>query len=354
MAGTLKSTVSDAGRANEALSDLEGPSLRELGRSRGLEIGGAFSGNPDPDYRRLVARQCGLVVPEWQLKPRFLKPRRRAPYNFTPADAIAEFAASNDMGFHGHTLFWHEEPIRWAESEDFEESKRDYGAFIREVVNHYPEAISWDVFNEIVEEREQFRREFLVQTFGLRFIDFCLRLAHECAPTARLVINDYNLECGTPWCGAKQDNMLRLLEQLKAMGSPLHAIGIQGHLSSIHKASAASTVRFIDRLADLGLDVFISELDVNDSTMPADVTLRDREVAAYFEDFLGAVLTRKSVKRLVFWGISDFDNWIVRRQTREKRRSGKARPALFDDRLQPKPAFHAVVRALAGAPLRSR
>lgn len=271
---------------------------------------------------------------------------------FRTCNAIANFAGSNNMAFHGHTLFWHQEPIRWAQSEKFDRVKHNYGGFIREVMQHYPQAVSWDVFNEIVGEQAPLRDEFFIQPFGLQFIDYCLRLAHECAPAARLAINDYNLECATDWSHAKQDNMLRLIVQIKAMGSPLHAIGIQGHLSSIHKASAESTVRFIDRLADLGLDVFISELDVNDSTMPVDTAVRDNAVAAYYEDFLTVVLSRRSVKRLVFWGISDFDNWVVRRQTRERRRSGKARPALFDDGLQPKPAFDAVVRALQGAPRR--
>ncbi len=256
------------------------------------------------------------------------------------------------MAFHGHTLFWHEDPIPWAQGKSFERVKRDYGGFISDVMNHYPQAASWDVFNEIVGEAEPLRDEFLIRNFGLQFVDYCLHLARENAPSARLVINDYNLECGTDWSLAKQDHMLRLLDGLRAMGSPLDSIGIQGHLSSVHKASPKSTIRFIDRLADLGFDVFISELDVNDSTMPANIAVRDREVAAYYEEFLTAVLDRRSVKRIVFWGISDFDNWIVRRQTREKRRSGKARPALFDDQLQPKPAFDAVVRTLESAPPR--
>ncbi|UVK57311.1 endo-1,4-beta-xylanase (plasmid) [Mesorhizobium sp. AR02] len=327
-------------------------SLGELGKARGLEIGCAFSGHADARYRRLLAHHSRLVVPEWQLKPRFLRPRRVSPYNFGPCDAIAGFAASNGMAFHGHTLFWHEEPIRWAHGKSFERVKSDYGGFIRDVMHHYPQAVSWDVFNEIVGEQEPLRDEFLISTFGLQFIDYCLRLARENSPTARLVINDYNLECSSDWSLPKQDHMLRLLDALRAIDSPLHAIGIQGHLSSVYRASAASTVRFIDRIADLGLDVFISELDVNDSTMPADIAVRDGEVAAYYEEFLTAVLSRRSVKRLVLWGISDFDNWIVRRQTQEKRRSGKARPALFDDQLQPKPAFDAVVRALESAPPR--
>jgi endo-1,4-beta-xylanase len=329
-------------------ADAELPSLRDLGAQRGIEIGSAFNGNPDPKYRQLLAHHCGLVVPEWQLKPRFLQPSVQSDMNFDPADVIAGFARSNGLGFHGHTLFWHEEPIRWAESADFDEVKRSYGGFIREVVSRYPDATSWDVFNEIVGEEAPLRDEYLIQTFGVRFIDYCLRTVNELAPEARLAINDYNLECGAHWCASKRENMLALLGDLKDMDTPLHAVGIQGHLSSVYRASAADTLAFIDRVADLGIDVFISELDVNDSAMPLNVAERDRQVAAYYEEFIGAVLEREAVTRLVFWGISDFDNWVVRGQTQEKRSVGAARPALFDARNEPKPAFYAVARALAG------
>ncbi|MCT7374056.1 endo-1,4-beta-xylanase [Chelativorans salis] len=331
------------------------PSLKVLGARRGLEIGSAFNGNGDPKYRRLLAKHCGLIVPEWQLKPRFLRPNHSSSYRFGPCDKIAAFAASNRMDFHGHTLFWHEEPIRWVESNDFAEVKRGYGGFIRDVVAHYPRAVSWDVFNEIIGDRHKYRNEFLIRKFGPKFIDFALRTTHEVAPRARLSINEYNLECGASWCRSKQDSMLALLKELKRQKTPIHAVGIQGHLSSIHPASPSATLSFIDRVADLGLDVYISELDVNDSTMPKDIATRDRMVADYYEEFLTAVLRRPAVKRLVFWGISDFDNWIVRRYTQEKRPlgAGDARPALFDSNNEPKPAFDAVVRALGGTSSRT-
>src|SRR5882724_11782387 len=166
--------LSDIDVQDKAVPHFSGASLGELGKARGLEIGCAFSGHMDPEYRRLLAHHCRLIVPEWQLKPRFLRPRRASPYNFSPSDAIAAFAASNKMAFHGHTLFWHEEPIRWAQGKSFERVKRDYGGYIRDVVQHYSQAVSWDVFNEIVEERQPLREEFLIEAFGLQFIDYCL------------------------------------------------------------------------------------------------------------------------------------------------------------------------------------
>lgn len=331
------------------------PSLKALGAERGLEIGSAFTGNQDPAYRRLLVHHCGLIVPQWQLKPRFLRPKRNSPYNFAPCDAIHGFAVRNRMGFHGHTLFWHEEPIRWAESGDFDAVKESYGGFIRDVVKHYPDAESWDVFNEILEEQQRYRDEPLIRKYGLQFIDFCLRTTHEMAPRARLSINEYNLECDRDWCRSKQANMAALLRDLKKMGSPIHAVGIQSHLSTVYRASPRATLDMIDVIADQGLDVFISELDVNDSTLPKDIAERDRLVAEYYEEFLTGVLSHKAVKRLVFWGISDFDNWVVQGYTSEKRKAGTgaARPALFDANNQPKPAFHAVVRALSAAPART-
>ncbi|MEQ1943219.1 endo-1,4-beta-xylanase [Mesorhizobium sp. VNQ89] len=331
------------------------PALKTLGKKRGLEIGTAYTDNADPAYRRLLAYHSDLIVPQWQLKPRFLKPHKNSPYNFGPCDSIYAFAAKNRMAFHGHTLFWHEEPIRWAESGDFQEASATYGEFIREVVRHYPKAVSWDVFNEIVEENQPFRDEPLIQRYGLQFIDFCLRTTHEAAPRARLALNEYNLECAMDWCRSKQANMTRLLRDLKRMGSPVHAVGIQAHLSTVHRASPRATLDMINAIADLGLDVYISELDVNDSTLPRDIAERDRLVAEYYEEFLTPVLAHRAVKRLVFWGISDFDNWVVQGYTTEKRKAGTgaARPALFDAENQPKPAFHAVVRALSAAPSRT-
>lgn len=330
------------------------PSLKELGASRGVLIGSAFSGNADTKYRSLLQHHCALITPEWQLKPRYLRAHKASPYNFGPSDRIAAFATDNQMEFHGHTLFWHEEPIRWAESENFAETTRHYGGFIRDVVSRYPQASSWDVFNEIVDDKAMFRNEFLIQKFGLKFIEYCLHVVNEMAPEAALVINDYNLECAANWCGSKQENMLALLRSIRKAGIPLHAVGIQSHLSSVHRASTTSTLAFIDRVADLGFDVFISELDVNDSALPEEIAVRDRQVAEYYETFLNAVLSREAVKRVNFWGISDFDNWIVRRYTTEKRApgTGAARPALFDEHNEPKPAFHAVVRALRNAPER--
>ena len=229
------------------------------------------------------------------------------------------------------------------------------GGYIRDVVGHYPQAVSWDVFNEIVADKTGFRNEFLIKKFGYDFIDFCFRTANETGPSAVLAVNDYNVECAGDRCQRKRESMLAVLKKLKGMKTPVHVVGIQGHLSSkdSSSASAKSTLTFIERVADLGCDVFLSEVDVNDSQWPENVSKRDALVADYYESYLTPVLSHIAVKRLTFWEIFDYDNWIARGQAIwEPRKAGRPRPALFDGENEPKPAFDAVVRALQAAPVR--
>lgn len=322
-------------------------SLAALGREKGVEIGSAWGGQGPDAYLRLLDEHCDLIVHEWQLKPRFLKPDQFSAYRFAEADAIADAARARGKKLHGHTLFWHHEPIRWAESTSFSAVRRRYGGFIRDVVSHYADFVSWDVMNEIAEEKTVLRPDFLLDRFGYDFIDFCFRTAHEAAPQARLVLNDYNLECVDRFCNDKRANMLAILRRLKAMGTPVHALGIQSHLSSRWKPGLDATADFIARVADLGFDVYISELDVNDIDFADDIATRDRQVAEAYGAYLSMALSHEAVKRVVFWGLADPASWMI---YGDVTRGADARPALFDAGFRPKPAFHAVREALEAAP----
>lgn len=354
MPGTLNRRDLLAGAALLGLTRVaparDEPSLAALGRAIGVEIGCCWSDAGFPGYAALVERHCDLIVHEWQLKPRFLKPRADAPWRFAEADAIAAAARARGKRLHGHTLYWHHEPIGWADSDDLATAKRRYGTFIRTVVERYPDFVSWDVMNEIAEEGTVLRETAMLSRHGYEFIDFCFRTAHEAAPRAKLVLNDYNLECGPAFCAAKRANMLAILRRLKAMGTPLHALGIQAHLSSRFAPAPAATADFIAEAAGLGLEVYISEIDVNDIDFADATASRDGEVAKAYERFLEAVLAQPAVRRIVFWGLSDAVNWITTWDDPGESRGALARPALFDRFNRPKPAFDAVARALRSAP----
>jgi endo-1,4-beta-xylanase len=339
--------------ANEA-GAAELPSLKALGAEKGIEVGSCFSGTEDGIVRSLLVRHAAIVTPEWCLKAGFLKPKWTEPYRFADADATHAFAAASGLAMHGHTLFWHGDRARWADGLAREAAEERYGTFLAAVMGRYPDLPSWDVANEVIADPGPgpLRSEPLLDAHGARFLAFLFRHARELAPHAKLCVNDYNLECGEAWCTAKQAKMIALIDTLLEAGAPIDAIGIQSHLSSRYGVGIEATLAFCDQLAARGLSVYLSELDVNDVTFPDAVSERDRAVADLYRTYLAPLLSHRAVKRVVFWGLTDRDHWLVREQTDDARAPGKGRPALFDAAGLPKAAFHAVADALRAAPAR--
>lgn len=332
------------------------PALCDIGAARGIEVGSAFSLDPDPKYRAVIAKHCAVITPEWQMKPPQIKPDAASPYDFSVADRFFAFARTHRQKVHGHTLYWAHVPIDWAVGATFEETKELYGGFIRTVAGRYPQIETWDVLNELIDDESwKLRTGYLVGRYGYDFIDFCLRAAREAAPQARLAINEYWIECAAEVCEGKRGATLDMLKRIKAMGSPLDALGIQSHLYSRMPVDPQATYALIDEAAGLGLESWISELDVNDSTLPADIPERDAMVADIYARYLAGTLRHPALKRVVFWGISDYYNWVLYDKNHWDQRPpelGDARPALFDVHNEPKAAFHAVARVLAEAPRR--
>ena len=326
------------------------PSLREVGRAKGLDIGTAFSGNPDQRYRALVARQVGLITPEWCLKPGFLKPDRDGPYRFGEADDTYAFAKAAKLKVHGHALFWHGDPLKWVMGG--EDTRRAYRELMKAVMSRYPQTVSWDVANEVLADPGPRLREQPGIPDPAAFVASLFVEAAKLAPGRVLVLNDYNLDCGRDWCADKRGRMLSFVDDLLKRGVPLKAVGLQSHLSSRYGLALDETRAFARAIGERGLEVHLSELDVNDIVLPDDVAARDAGVAAIYRKYLAAMLQEPAVKRVVFWGLADSDHWLVRVQADDARPAGRGRPGLFDRDFAPKPAYFAVLDSLRAAPRR--
>src|SRR4051812_45616364 len=93
----------------EILESESGPaSLESLAHQRGLHFGTALSsrGLADPRYLELVRSQCGMVVPENELKMHVIQPTA-GEYHFERAEALVAYAESHSMLARGHCLLWH-------------------------------------------------------------------------------------------------------------------------------------------------------------------------------------------------------------------------------------------------------
>lgn len=111
-------------------------------------------------------------------------------------------------------------------------------------MGHYKGKVySWDVVNEPFDESGNFRKSIWYNNFGESYIADAFKLAHAADPSAKLYINDYNIEA----VNAKSTAMYNLVKKLKSQGVPIHGIGIQGHLIVGNVPTAAKIQANIER-----------------------------------------------------------------------------------------------------------
>lgn len=324
-------------------------------------IGAAVSqGDLEPPHSELLTRQFNSVVAENAMKWRALRPAEDA-FHFAAADAIVNFAKAHHMLIRGHNLVWHEHNPAWlfrdasgSALQPGPESKslvlRRLEAHVRTVVGRYRDDVyAWDVVNEVIDPKQHdgFRRSDWFRLTGADYIDTAFRVAREVAPRAKLFVNDY--ETTNP---AKCDFLLRLVRDLKSRGVPVDAMGHQTHIN-LETPSVDSIVESVEKFSALGLDNQVTELDVSVYTNPiASCNAIPESVLAEqgyrYRDLFNAFRSLKGkISGVTLWGYADDHTWL-----RRFPRNRLDDPLLFDDRLQPKPAFWGIVDP-SRLPLRS-
>jgi endo-1,4-beta-xylanase len=366
--------VIEAGLAAAALpawsAERAEPSLEALARDEGLHFGSSLGGRAltDAKYVDLVREQCGLLVPENELKMPVIQP---APgeFHFERGDALLEFARANNLAVRGHCLLWHHPRWlpRWLEGYDFGTAPASGAAgllveHITRTTEHFGQRIvSWDVVNEAVDNiTGEMRETPLSRALGSpdQVLELAFRTARATLPQTELVYNDY-----MGWesnGGPHRDGVLRLLERFRKAGVPVNALGLQAHIGAGNQDSNAGRVfdarnerawrKFLEDVTGMGYALLITEFDVHDTPLPADFARRDQEVAALGRAFLDLTLSFTQVNALVCWGLMDTHTWL---QGRNPRPDGlPKRPTPYDNHYLPKPLREAIAASLRGAPPR--
>jgi len=285
-------------------------SLKAHAAARGLLTGCAVNANllrDDEGFRTLLAEQYNIVVPENCLKWNMLRPTAEA-YNFANADSLVAFAEAHRMKVRGHNFVWHEALPAWFAGTVNQDSAQKFLVdHIQTVGGRYKGKIhSWDVVNEAIwipDGRPDGLRSSSpwFQMLGPGYIDLAFRTAREADPKALLTYNDYSIEYDSEEQGKKRAAVLELLRRMKADQVPLDALGIQSHIKAVSKDGFSKGVReLLDGAKALGLQVFVTELDVNDDAVATpDMAERDRIVADVYRSYLTAALEGTEVKAVL-------------------------------------------------------
>jgi endo-1,4-beta-xylanase len=265
--------------------------------------------------QQTVIRECSQLVPEFEMNWKAIE----AVYGqlaFSEMDDLIAFSIANGKRVRGHTLLWHLGTPDWAA--EMIRKQRDWNLIARyfgSVIPRYGDVIGmWEVVNEPIDpgrRADGLRESVFLEAFGPDYVARALTQARIFAPRAQLILNEYGLEYGLPDEVERRYFLLKLLERLRKAGAPLDGLGVQAHLD-LRKGhiSQAAVARFLREVADLGLLIVVTELDVKEADYTASAQERDRLVADEVRRYLDVALSERSVVGVTTWGLSDLHSWL--------------------------------------------
>jgi endo-1,4-beta-xylanase len=288
----------------------------------------------EAQYASTLDNEFSGLTPENEMKWDTTEPSQ-GQFNFGAADAIVSHAQSHSMVIRGHTLVWHSQLAGWVNGLTGTAVQTAMNNHINGVMAHFRGKITyWDVVNEAFNEDGSRRADVFQNQLGNGYIETAFRTARAADPNAKLCYNDFNIEGQN----AKSNAVFQMVSDFKARGVPIDCVGFQSHfiVGQIPGDLQANMQRF----ANLGLDVNITELDIRMPTPASSANLQTQ--ANNYATVVGACLAVSRCTSMTVWGIPDKYSWVPGTF------SGQGAALLFDDNYNRKPAYNSTLAALGG------
>ena len=312
--------VSLAVPANAAGSTLQAAAA-ESGRYFGTAI--AASRLNDSTYTTIANREFNMITAENEMKMDALEPSQNQ-FNWSSGDRIVNWARQNGKQVRGHALAWHMQQPGWMQNMSGPALRNAMLNHVTQVATYYRGKIhSWDVVNEaFADGNSGGRRDSNLERTGSDWIEAAFRAARAADPNAKLCYNDYNTD---NWSHAKTQGVYNMVRDFKARGVPIDCVGFQAHFNSGNPVPSNYHTT-LQNFADLGVDVQITELDIEGS---------GSSQAQQYQGVIQACLAVARCTGITVWGVRDTDSW---------RASGT--PLLFDGSGNKKAAYTSVLNQL--------
>lgn len=279
----------------------------------------------------VLKKHFNSIVAENCMKSEEIHPEKNR-YHWEDADNLVKFGEENGITVTGHTLIWHSQLAPWFPydangayvcADTLKQRMKDH---IFAVMGRYRGKIKgWDVVNEAILEDGTYRKSPFYEILGEEFIPLAFQYAHEADPDAELYINDYAMNMP-----AKRAKYVELVNDMKAKGLRVDAIGMQGHMGMDYP-DMTEFEQSIEAFASTGCKVMITEWDMSalptlnrganvadnveyakelnpyPDGLPEDVANEwNGRMADFFELFLRH---SDKISRVTLWGVSDGDSW---------------------------------------------
>lgn len=327
--------------------------LGEAAAKAGITFGSAFDleGIADRGYADLLRTQTRILTTDVSMKFGPLRPKGPEA-DYSAADRLVAFGEAARIPVRGHTLIWNEYNPAWLTALSRERRAYWLDRHVSEVIERYAGRIhSWDVVNEPFWPDHGARGGYRLgpwwDALGPAYVPAAFRAAAKADRTAKLVLNEAFTESGDRLGLAVRAGLLKLVDDMLDAGLRLDAVGLQGHIVRGRPFDRDGWRRFLADLAARGVEIWITELDVDDAAFPGAGAERDARVAETYRAVLDTALDEPKVTTVICWELADgFSHY-------RDSRGADARPLPFDRALKPKPAFDAMISAFAARRRRS-
>jgi len=293
-----------------------GASAAQTGRYFGAAVPASKLG--DGTYVGILDREFNMITPENEMKWDATEPSQNS-FRYTSSDQIVSHAQSHGQRMRGHTLLWHAQRPGWVSGLSGSNLRNAMMNHVTQVATHFKGKIyTWDVVNEaFADDGSGGRRNSNLQATGNDWIEVAFKTAHAADPGAKLCYNDYSID----GVNAKSTGIYNMVKDFKARGVPIDCVGFQSHLTNGPPSDYQANLQ---RFANLGVDVQITELDISGSSQ-----------ATGYANVVKACMNVSRCAGITVWGIRDSDSW----------RTG-ANPLLFDNSGNKKAAYTSALNAL--------
>ncbi|TDB79166.1 endo-1,4-beta-xylanase [Micromonospora sp. KC721] len=322
--------------------------LRAAAAKAGLFFGVAASPHR---LHPIVGQEFNQLTPENDMKPDRIATSSGGLQNTGGADTLVNHARSNNMLVRGHTLVWHSQAGALQGA-----SQATLNTFIGNAINRWGSRIAyWDVVNEALEDNNTGRRrnqwphsmnrdangdgDFFDAGDTDVIRDSFIRakqVVQAGGLTTKLCINDYDVEGLTVRGGTPNRKANALYDIVRNYRQYIDCVGFQAHFNDNPNSIITNDLQAnIQRFADLGVEVHLSELDIDDDLSNNDIGAGQAE---NYRKVVRACLNVAKCTGITVWGISDSESW----------RSSE-RGLLFsggNGNYQKKAAYHAVLDEL--------
>jgi endo-1,4-beta-xylanase len=344
-------TLSDMTISMDSAASCNATTLKEAGACGNniILIGAAISPGKLTD---LAAREFNYVTPENDMKWQNTEGSEGV-FNYSQADAIVTWAQQKGIKVKGHCLVWHNQLPGWVtQAKGRDRVLGIMKKHIETLMGHFGDNVqAWDVVNEAFKTdttngsgNAQMRSSVFYNEIGPAYIDSAYKIARNYADShnmkdMKLYYNEYSI-------GADNDKSRFARKTIKEWidrGVPIDGIGFQMHLGPCYNVPTVETVKDnIQYYADLGLEVLISEWDIN---LCAGQVSKEQQLQWYY-DITKICVNQPKCVAITFWGINDSESWLNTYSSTMC--NGANSQSLLFDNGQKKDTYYQVLNALNG------